>query len=251
MKSQENSGRKWQRIMYFAAAVVAVAALFQGTVNRAMRSRMSIAGVFRSLAFEHSEGRINLTARIPQKDRHSGEERLLLSFAKKIGLSLTEEPRRASFAGREELIYEKMAAGAFSSIKLVRLPAEQEDYLCAEITLRDASAEAAAELKQQMEQAAERLSLTEISTTFSLTGLYSGELPLAMKDRLADEVMEQLCVRISYEHRENDNYTVYGYTAAEEHYLTVGGKKVNVQTAITYDAGADCTEVMIASPIGF
>lgn len=240
----------WKRLGVFFAAVFAVAALLQGTVYRVMVAKTSISGVFQALKFEECEGTIVFTAKFGAGDTRAQKEQKPALFARKIGLVLPETARRVSYDGREELIYEKEAAGAHSILKRVWLTESQEEYLCAEITLTNAEADAVEELKRRMEQAAKKLGMEEITTTIEFVGRKRGEIPLAGKDRLTDAILQKLYAETSYEHRENDCYTVYGYTAAEGNYLTVGGKRVNVQTAIFYDRERDRTEVILASPIG-
>lgn len=250
MRKQRKTIPFWKRFILFFAAVFTVAAAFKTLVYRAMVAQTSISGVFRTLELKRCEGKVTFTARIPGKDRRQTEKRLISGFAGKIGLVPDMEPRCVNYTGREEHIYEKEAAQASSVLKYVRLTEEGQDYLCAEITLYDADPSAAEELKETMEKAAKRYGLTEVSATIELTGSCPGELPLGVKDRLTDTIFHRMYAGISYENRQNDNYTVYGYTAAEKNYLTVGGKKVNLQTAIYYDPETDRTEVVIASPVG-
>jgi len=101
-----------------------------------------------------------------------------------------------------------------------------------------------------LQDAAESLKLAEITTTLELCGIYDGEIPLAKKDEVTDRLLRELYAQPVYENRENANYTVYAYTGAVEEYIVVEKKKINVQIAIYYDREMDCTEVVLASPIG-
>lgn len=249
---RKETGREFVKkyLLLFAAAVVLAAAAAKVLVYQTMLAQAGISSVFRTIPFEESEGTVTLTARVKRGAHIYTNEQLLSAFARRIDLSLTGEPRRVSYTGREELVYEKEAAGACSVIKLVWLAGEQAEYLCAEITLQNASPDAIQKLREDMERAAKKLGMEEISTTLSLTGSLSGQLPLAKKDELADTIMNRLYAALSYEHRENIGYTVYGYSPTEKEYLMVGGRKVNVQAAIYYDEAADRTEVVIATPVG-
>ena len=59
----------------------------------------------------------------------------------------------------------------------------------------------------------------------------------AVKARRVDSIME------------NGICTVYGYTRSEEDYLTLNGKKVNMQIVLTYDEEKDTTYIKIGMPI--
>ncbi len=59
----------------------------------------------------------------------------------------------------------------------------------------------------------------------------------AVKARKVDDIMS------------NGICTVYGYTRSEENYLTLNGKKVNIQIVLTYDEDKDTTYIKIGMPI--
>ena len=195
-------------------------------------------------------GTVNITARYLPPAYGFSEEKLLRLWGEKIGLKMTEEYRRVSFADREELVYEKTAAQATSVIKLVHLPESDGYYLCAEIVIYNREAEAVSEIRERLIQAAERMKLSEVNTTMELCGIYSGEIPLAQKDAITDRLLEKLYATPVYENRENKQYTVYAYTGAVKEYIVSEKKKVNVQVAIVYDKTTQKTEVILATPLG-
>lgn len=49
--------------------------------------------------------------------------------------------------------------------------------------------------------------------------------------------------------RENDIYTVYGYTKLEDSYLVLNDEKVNIQLVMTYDEAQDKTYIKAGLPI--
>jgi len=80
--------------------------------------------------------------------------------------------------------------------------------------------------------------------------VFDGEIPLSEKDSLTDSLLSELYAQPVYENRQNNYYTVYAYTGAVEDYITVERNKINVQVLIDYDRNRDCTEVVLASPLG-
>lgn len=242
--------KRWMKITSAVVAIFLLATLFRTITERIFLAQASIAGAFSTLAPEESRGTITLTGRYLPPPYGFSEKKLLSYFAEEIGLLVDGEIREVDFEGRVEHVYEKEAAQAHSIVKVVYLTEPEEYYLCAEITLFGKSATTIAEFRTQMTRGAKKLTLEEVTTTMELCGIYSGEIPLASKDALTDKLLYELLAQPVYENRENANYTVYAYTGAEEDYIMVEKKKINVQVAIYYDNDSNQTEVVLASPIG-
>jgi len=242
--------KRQQRILGGLAVVLLLAAAFRVVTERAFLAQASIEGAFALLTPEQSEGTVTLTGRYLPPPYGFAEEKLLTYFAEKIGLEVEGEIREVAYDGRLEHVYERTAADAHSLLKIVCLTEAEEYYVCAEITLTGENATATAMFQNILQDAAESLKLAEITTTLELCGIYDGEIPLAKKDEVTDRLLRELYAQPVYENRENANYTVYAYTGAVEEYIVVEKKKINVQIAIYYDREMDCTEVVLASPIG-
>lgn len=247
------SWKKDKKKIKIAGAVVAMlvlAVLFRTITERAFLAQASIAGAFSVLTPEESKGTVTLTGRYLPPPYGFSEEKLLSYFAEQIGLLVDGEIREVAYEGREEVVYEKVAAQAHSVVKVVYLTEPEEFYLCAEITLFGKNASTVSSFRTALIRAAKKMNLEEVTTTLELCGIYTGEIPLAKKDALTNRLLEELLAQPVYENRENANYTVYAYTGAEEEYIVVEKKKINVQVAIYYDRAANQTEVVLASPIG-
>ncbi|MDD5900741.1 MAG: YwmB family TATA-box binding protein [Lachnospiraceae bacterium] len=250
MRVSWNSGKWWQRVAVSLAIVLALAATLRVITERAFLAQAGIEGAFATLTPDSSEGTVTMTGRYLPAPYGFSEEKLLLHFAEQIGLVVDGEIREVSYEGRVEHVYEKLAAQAHSLIKVVYLTDKEEYYLCVEITLSGKNTVALTGFREALLHVAKQLKLEETTTALELCGIYHGEIPLAEKDDLTDKLLRELYAQPVYENRENANYTVYAYTGAVEEYLVVGKKKVNVQVAIYYDRNEDCTEVVLASPLG-
>lgn len=250
MRGFWKDSKKRKGIVSGVAAVLVVAALLRTATERAFLAQASIQGAFAALTPDDSKGTVTLTGRYLPPPYGFAKEKLVAYFGEQIGLLVEGELREVRYDGRQEYVYEKAAAEAFSTVKVVYLTKEQEYYLCAEVTLTGQNAAGIASFQTLVKKAAEKLQLEDITTTLELCGTYDGEIPLGEKDRLTDLLLRELYAQPVYENRENANYTVYAYTGAVEEYIVVEKKKINVQIAVCYDKEADCTEVVLASPIG-
>lgn len=232
------------------AVVLLLAVAFRVITERAFLAQASIQGAFAMLTPEKSQGIVTMTGRYQAPAYGFSREKLLQHFGDRIGLAVDGPFREVSYEGRKEYVYEKVAAEARSLLKLVYLTEPETYYICAEVTLTGKNAEEAAAFRNLMRSAAGELELYEVTTTLELCGVFDGEIPLAEKDAWTDRILAELYAQPVYENRENNSYTVYAYTGAVEEYMVVEKKKINVQVAFYYDRGNDCTEVVLASPLG-
>ena len=242
--------RRQRNVLEGIAIALMLAVAFRVITERAFLAQASIEGAFSLLHPKESTGTVTMTGRYLPPPYGFSEEKLLKHFGEQIGLTVDGELRQAEFEGRREAIYEKTAAEAHSVLKLVYLTEEDAYYLCAEITLSGQNAVNASYLRKKLLQTAEKNGLTEVSATLELCGMFDGEIPLSEKDALTDNLLAELYAQPVYENRQNNYYTVYAYTGAVEDYITVERNKINVQVLIDYDRNRDCTEVVLASPLG-
>lgn len=242
--------KKQRGILGGLAVVMLLAVAFRVITERAFLAQASIEGAFAALTPEKSRGTVTMTGRYMPPPYGFSEEKMLQYFGEQIGLAVDGEIREVEYTGRVEYVYEKTAAEAHSLVKVVFLEEPEAYYICAEVTLTGENASAAAAFQKVLQNAAEKVGLKEIATTLELCGVYNGEIPLAKKDEVTDLLLSQLYAQPVYENRENANYTVYAYTGAVEEYIVVEKKKINVQVAFYYDRSTDCTEVVLASPLG-
>ncbi len=250
MRKFRKMNQRQRNILGGIAVVLMLAVVFRVITERAFLAQASIEGAFSLLHPEESTGTVTMTGRYLPSPYGFSEEKLLKHFGEQIGLTVDGELRQAEFEGRREAIYEKTAAEAFSVLKLVYLTEEEAYYLCAEITLSGQNAVHVSYLRKELLRTAEKIGLTEVSATLELCGVFNGEIPLSEKDALTDSLLSELYAQPVYENRQNNYYTVYAYTGAVEDYITVERNKINVQVLIDYDRNKDCTEVVLASPLG-
>lgn len=250
MRNFRGLKKREKKFLVGVSIVFLLATAFRMITERAFLAGANMESAFSVLAPEKSRGTVTLTGRYLPPPYGFSEDKLLACFGEQIGLTVDGKLREVQYDGRWEYVYEKEAAEAHSVLKLVYLTEEEEYYICAEVVLSGESALATADLRKRMQREAKEFGLSEVSTTMELCGIYNEEIPLSEKDRLTDLLLSELYAQPVYENRENANYTVYAYTGAVEEFLTVEQKKINVQVAFYYDRESDCTEVVLASPLG-
>lgn len=80
------------------------------------------------------------------------------------------------------------------------------------------------------------------------TGTIPGEQDMDARNLLADELLDKMSAKIVQEYRGEELFTVYGYTKMLDTYETVGGEKINVNIAISYDEVDNVTKIYLATP---
>lgn len=201
------------------------------------------------------EGTLEITARyqgdvLTEYDR----KQMLYHVADAIGLVVTEEPLVTENKIRSEVSYHKTAAAADTTICIISMTKDTEagikteHYVYTKIHLKH-STNALTAYKQLLQETFQEMDCTDVSATIQLTGTYEGYLTLDRRNEVTDEILAAMGGEIAYEHREEDLYTVYAYTALLDDYITVEGKKINLHIAMSRDEENYRTIVYLASPI--
>lgn len=201
------------------------------------------------------EATVEVAARFPEEYLDSFDKQQMLRYiAKEIQLEMEHTPIVESTEQRQEISYYKEADAADTELRIVSLKEETEEgqefrhYLYARITLKK-SVESLPAYKKLLEETLAKLKGTEISTTVQLVGALEGYLTMNRKNEVTDRILSALNAETVYEHREDDLYTVYAYTAALDKYITVEKKKINVHIAMSIDEENYRTILYLASPI--
>ena len=178
------------------------------------------------------------------------EQKILETIAEKIQLRITERPQVIETSSRKEVSYMKQAKMAKTDLRVIELMEEdvEKEYVYAKIELKN-SVEAIMTYKKLLEEAMRELECENISTTIQLVGDYVGYLTLDRRDEVTDKILDALGASIVYEHREQDLYTIYAYTASLDNYIIVEDRKINVHVAMSQDEENYRTILYLASPI--
>lgn len=253
---QEKKARSMKlRLLFVLIAAVWIFVVVQAAARALFEQNSSIATAFSASKAGEQQGTLEITAKYTGTDMDEAEKKkLIYQLAEKIGLIVTEEPVAAYTETRSEVSYKKQAAEADTDLRIISLikqtqeGSEEEHYVYAKIHLKH-SIQAVISYKKLLQDVLEEMNCKDISATIQLTGTYEGYLTVARRNQVTDEILEAMGGKIVYEHREDDLYTVYAYTALLDDYITVEGKKINLHIAMSKDEVNYRTIVYLASPI--
>lgn len=146
--------------------------------------------------------------------------------------------------------YEKEAKQAKTVLKVITL---QEDvartYLYVDLIIYEDTGYQVMSYGDMLLEGFQELKVEQVETTLQFTGAYDGKLALSEWNRLANQILEELSGKIIYENRDPELYTIYAYSSQLPEYLSVDGKKINIQVALRYEEDNDRTVLYLASPI--
>ncbi len=181
------------------------------------------------------------------------KEKILKSCADELGISdysidTTKVDERVTSA------IVKNGKNALSTIKIVTMEEKDKEgmviatnYLLVNIVFyRDS--EAVYHYKEVLDKMYEKRGL-EADIKTSIISSVKGNLDLKNKNDIADNILKEIDCEIISENRTNDLFTIYGYSKNIDDYISISGKKVNVNIAVSYDEINDKTLFYFATPI--
>lgn len=236
-------------------AVLVLTCVIRVLYGRVVEREYGLAAVFAMTKPENVQATVEVTAKLP--GGYLGEfdkKQLLTALAEEIGLCVTESFLVERTEQREEVSYIKEGKNATTRLWVVSLLEETEGgletnhYIYGSITLFR-SAEDITEYQKRLERTVKDLGGSGICTTVQLKGEYEGKLSLAERNALTDKMLALLNAKAVYEHREEELFTVYAYTAQLENCIVVDGNRLNVHVAVCEDENLNRTVVYLASPV--
>lgn len=242
---------KW-RLLWMLIAAAWIFVFLKLLAGALFEKNTSLVAAFSVTNPQEISAMVEVTAKYPEEELSDKNKLLLMKeVADSIGLSMDEKPDITEGGARKEIRFFKDAVAADTELKVITLSpenAQANTYLYAKISL-NRSLDTVLAYKELLEKAMKEMSCTEISTTIQLVGDYAGYLPVERRDEITEHILDALGAEVVYEYREPDMYTVYGYTAGLDNYITVEDKKINVHIAMSQNEERYRTILYLASPI--
>lgn len=247
----KNFFTKW-RLLWLLIAAAWIFVFLKLLVGALFEKNTSLVAAFSVTNPQEISAAVEITAKYPVGELSDKNKLLVMEeVADAIGLVIDAQPDSTDGKGRQEISFFKDAVAADTELKVISLSSEEAEsntYLYAKISL-NRSLDTVLAYKKLLEETFKEMSCTEISTTIQLVGDYAGYLPLERRNEITEDILEALGAEVVYEYREPDLYTVYGYTASLDNYITVEDKKINVHIAMSQNEEHYRTILYLASPI--
>ena len=100
-----------------------------------------------------------------------------------------------------------------------------------------------------VEQALEEVGTTTIHTSVVFEGEYDRLLSLSEKNKITDQIIQEMQAKVVNESRTDEMYTVYCYTPLITNVTYSNGSRINLNIAFSNDEGESKTTLYLATPI--
>ncbi|MCM1499676.1 MAG: YwmB family TATA-box binding protein [Clostridium sp.] len=175
---------------------------------------------------------------------------MLENLAQKLGITDDYTFSSGSGDGYEKMMLSKegrYAATALQIISMEQEDGEPEQYIVMEIHT-DKSVADAVNLYQRIKRVYEEIGV-EAQVSMEVETAKSGDYIDEDRDSFVSDFLSLMKAKQVDTIKENEIYTVYGYTRLEESFLTLNKKKVNIQLTMSYDEERNKTYIKIGVPI--
>lgn len=221
---------------YNDSETVTIGAAFYGAGLNEMTAKIDVMG-------EYGNMYLNQTSR----------ETIVRQIAETIGLTdytvITEKEDGAIITK-----IEKQARAAYTVIELISKEntvmsgmVDTTQYVYVNIELYD-SIDSAIYYQKKLKSVINDLDMEEI-VTINLSGSMNGKADMAVRNVVSDGLLEALSANVIADNKTEDMYTIYAYAKSVEDYITISGKKININISSYYDEKRDKTYFYLATPI--
>lgn len=249
------SSKKSKRTIY-VISVLWIAVIMQVIVNRYMVPKSSLLEAFVNTNSEVSSFELEMIADYGTDYLSEDDRKELVEFiASQIGLKINKEIELVRNGKETERYFEKNSKNAKTLIKVSTVEKENEEgiselrhYIIVKIKLYN-NIDSILHYRELLNKTFQELGTKKAETNMQLVSNYKGKLSLDNMNLIADSMIENLNGKVAYANRQEDMFTVYGYTGLLDEYVMSLDTKINIHIAINYDEEKDMTYVYLGTPV--
>lgn len=247
-------GRITNRTIWLLVIVLWAVALLFLIGRQKFYQEEEIVEAFMQLPYNQAASKAESFGRLPGRYLLDEErEALVKEIASMLGISAPYRLEKNSGEGVQTVVLCKPAKEAVTTISyqakeenLGNQEKKVTQYLSVSIELSSAI-DSAVHYRDMLERISDVYNI-EGHTVLSFTGKIAGNLSLKERNRLADQLIDDISGKVVRQLRTEELFTIYGYSRRMKEYEEVSGEKLNFNLAIAYDEEAGMTEVYLATP---
>jgi len=248
-------GRK-AKVTIYILGILWVSVIMQLAVNIFLRPNSNILDAFINTNSKVSSFELEVAADYGKGFLSEADRReLILYIASEIGLHIDDDIVINRKGNDCEVYIEKKSKNAETLIKLVSVELENTNniteinhYLLVRLTIFE-NLDSLLGYRDLIKETLKKLNAKNIQTNMQVNGNYPGKLTLDEMNEIADSMVTHLQGKIAYANKENDLYTIYGYSGLLDEYVNSVGNKINIHIAINYDEKTNSTRVLLGTPV--
>lgn len=247
---------KKSKTVLYIIGVLWVAVIMQLAVSKFMRPEGNLLEAFLNTNSNISSFELEMAANYGNGFLSEDDKKELIYFiGKKIGLQIEENVILDREYGDSQLSVSKSGKNAESQIKVTSIKKEDEmgfvsfhHYIIVRLKVFT-NPQSVLGYRAVIEELFKELKAEDIQTNMQISSQYRGKLSLEEMNKIADHMIRSLEGKVAYENREENLFTIYGYTGLLSEYIKTLGNKINIHVAIDYDEGTDHTNVYLGTPV--
>lgn len=252
--------------LLFCVILLWTAAIFQSYgLYQERKEEEKTLETFQSLQLADLEGCVEITSPIEKNyEEEEGKELFLTSFIRELNLTGSPTFSKMEKNGRKEISYEKVTEKEKIKITYVTEQMDPKNSSGEEVERTEDQAireyqyvhvfyekeeelESLLSYKTKMERLLKMRNMVPVSNV-NLRGSRSGKMSRKEKEEVTDQLFQMLQATEVEAVREEELYTVYGYSPYMENVFYYGEKKINLNLAFSYDEEEKKTLFYLAMP---
>lgn len=244
------------KLTFYIVSILWIAVVMQVVVSKLVQSETDILAALIRTNSEDSTYELETAAHFGNGDLSlEAKEEIIYYVADKIGLTINDEINVKKLDKDSEVFIEKESKNAKTLIKLVSVEekdslgiSETNHYILIRLRIGEDS-KSILSYRNLIKDILTDLGTSNIQTTIQLIDTYEGKLSLDEINSIADNMIDSLYGKVSYENRQEDFFTVYAYSALLEEYITSMDTKINIHIAANFDEQSNTTKLYLGSPV--
>lgn len=242
------------RATIYAVGVLWIAVMSQLLVNRLFVDDERIMDAFIDTDSNIEESKLNIVVDYGEGFLLNNEKTNVLNkLAKSADIKDYEIKTETIENARNTLIQKKTKAkeGLLEFISLTQGTDEKTKYhhfILMEIKMKE-DFNGVIEYKKKIESCVKKLKVTDYQSIMKFTGTYPGKMSTKKRDENISKLLKCLQAKKVDTIESKEYYALYAYTGLVDDYITAGGKKININVAVTYNEEKDKTEICLATPV--
>lgn len=244
-----------KNILFNIAAVMLAIVIINCFIKVDNTDEMALAEVFEEDKYYDITSDVEATAYIGSDYINDDSRReMLMDIAGRLGIKDGYEYKSENTDTGYSVSLNKDAVQADTCIRMTTVEKAVSDsritlsqYLYIRIDFQG-SPESTAYYKEKLDKILDDMNVSgRVSVNYR--GKCRGNLSVDEKSSITSDIIKQLKGQMVDSKRTDDIFTVYGYTEYIGDYITVNGRRANLNIAFSYNEEENATEIFISAPI--
>lgn len=248
--------KKRIRGIIYGAGLAAIVIAVQVFVNYAYRDEHRMESAFIKSNATAVQSKLQVVGDIGVKYMTEKDKEELIDYvSSKLGIVTASKKETVEGDKTVSVVARTQGETANTSIECISVQAENSlkieetnQYLYVTIGIKG-EVSSILEYKDMVEQALEEVGTTAIDTSVVFEGVYDSVLRLSEKNKITDQIIQDMQAKVVNESRRDEMYTVYCYTPLIENSIDSNGSRINLNIAFSTDEGENKTTIYLATPI--